>query len=59
MEAYFFKTLAMAGALCVSSPSWAQLADGVLPELPPFPEIPEKKPVNSVKIQSSDSFKEV
>ncbi|MBQ0023767.1 MAG: hypothetical protein KBT29_11085 [Prevotellaceae bacterium] len=35
------------------------LKEGEMPALPPFPEIPEKKPVGSVKLGDINTFAEV
>ena len=45
--------------LCAGSANAQTLKEGEMPTLPPFPEIPEKKPIGSVKLADINTFAEV
>ncbi len=45
--------------LCAGSANAQTLKEGEMPILPPFPEIPEKKPIGSVKLADINTFAEV
>lgn len=54
------KSLLIAFALlCAGTANAQTLKDGEMPTLPPFPEIPEKAPVGSVKLADVNTFAEV
>ena len=54
------KSLLIAFALfCAGSANAQTLKEGTLPTLPPFPEIPAKQPIGSVKLGDINTFAEV
>ena len=46
-------------AVCCNTSAQKTLKDGEMPQLPPFPEIPAKQPVGSVKMGDSKAFPDV
>ena len=54
-----FKTILMSAMALSTIPSPAQQQNDNLPALPPFPEIPAKEPIGSVKMGDYRTFKEV
>ncbi len=54
-----FKTILMSAMALSAIPSLAQQQNDNLPALPPFPEIPAKEPIGSVKMGDYKTFKEV
>ena len=57
---YMKKTLIIVFALlCAGSANAQTLKEGEMPTLPPFPEIPAKQPIGSVKLGDINTFAEV